>query len=70
MGAEDEATGHARLRRLHLPHAHLESAFGNDWFGKKAEDFARFFGTPTFMVVTRHLTIWLSIILGCNHIYA
>ncbi|HXE25973.1 MAG TPA: DUF1003 domain-containing protein [Roseiarcus sp.] len=39
-----------RLRRFHLPHAHLESAFGNDWFGKKAEGFARFFGTPRFLV--------------------
>ncbi len=39
-----------RLRKFHLPHAHLESAFGNDWFGRKAEDFARFFGTPTFLV--------------------
>ena len=38
-----------RLRKFHLPHAHLESAFGNDWFGKRAENFARFFGTPTFL---------------------
>ena len=37
------------MRRFHLPHAHLESAFGSDWFGRKAEDFARFFGTPTFL---------------------
>ena len=41
---------HAHVRRFHLPHAHLESAFGNDWFGLKAEEFARFFGTPTFLV--------------------
>src|ERR1700722_13448800 len=43
-----------RLRKFHLPHAHLESAFGNDWFGKRAENFARFFGTPTFLCGTTH----------------
>ena len=62
MSIEDEATGHARLRRIHLPHAHLESAFGNDWFGKKAEDFARFFGTPTFLVAqTLIVALWILV---------
>ncbi len=32
--------------RFHLPHVHLGSVFGNDWFALKAESFARFFGTP------------------------
>ena len=51
-----------RLRRFHLPHAHLESTFGNDWFGKKAEDFARFFGTPTFLVAqTLIVGIWILV---------
>src|SRR6201995_2342649 len=36
--------------RFHLPHVHLTSAFGNDWFALKAEAFARFFGTPVFLV--------------------
>jgi uncharacterized membrane protein len=36
--------------RFHLPHTHLGSAFGDDWFALKAEAFARFFGTPTFLV--------------------
>lgn len=36
--------------RFHLPHTHLSSTFGNDWFALKAEAFARFFGTPTFLV--------------------
>jgi uncharacterized membrane protein len=36
--------------RFHLPHAHLSQAFGNDWFGLKAESFARFFGTPFFLI--------------------
>ena len=34
--------------RFHAPHEHLSSAFGTDWFGVKAEGFARFFGTPAF----------------------
>ncbi len=47
-------------RRFHLPHTHLELAFGNDWFGKKAEDFARFFGTPTFLIgQTIIVAIWI-----------
>jgi uncharacterized membrane protein len=49
-----------RLRRFHLPHAHLESAFGNDWFGRKAENFARFFGTPTFLIAqTFIVALWI-----------
>ena len=49
-----------RARRFHLPHAHLESAFGNDWFGKKAEDFARFFGTPKFLIAqTIIVALWI-----------
>jgi uncharacterized membrane protein len=28
----------------------LASVFGGDWFGLKAETFARFFGTPRFLV--------------------
>jgi uncharacterized membrane protein len=49
-----------RLRRFHLPHAHLESPFGSDWFGRKAEDFARFFGTPTFLIAqTLIVALWI-----------
>ena len=49
-----------RLRKFHLPHAHLESAFGNDWFGRKAENFARFFGTPKFLIAqTIIVAIWI-----------
>lgn len=50
MQTPEAAANHAHIRRFHLPHAHLESVFGNDWFGRKAEAFARFFGTPTFLV--------------------
>lgn len=37
--------------RFHLPHAHLFSVFGDDWFARKAEMFARFFGTPIFIAL-------------------
>src|SRR5262249_25099796 len=36
--------------RFHAPHVHLAPVFGSDWFGVKAEAFARFFGTPLFLV--------------------
>ena len=62
MDIEHEAAGHERLRRIHLPNAHLESAFGGDWFGKKAEDFARFFGTPTFLIAqTVIVGLWILV---------
>jgi uncharacterized membrane protein len=46
--ARNQARGH--FFRFHLPHAHLHSPYGDDWFALKAEKFARFFGTPTFLV--------------------
>jgi uncharacterized membrane protein len=36
--------------RFHLPHLHLNSVFGDNWFALKAERFARFFGTPGFLL--------------------
>ena len=60
MSADHETD--ERVRRFHLPHAHLESAFGNDWFGKKAEDFARFFGTPRFLIAqTIIVALWILV---------
>jgi uncharacterized membrane protein len=49
--------------RFHLPHVHLTSAFGNDWFALKAEAFARFFGTPVFLVSQ---TIVVAAWIGLN----
>jgi uncharacterized membrane protein len=41
---------------------HLASVFGDDWFGIKAEAFARFFGTPTFLVAqTLLVAIWIGL---------
>src|SRR5438093_13552121 len=46
--------------RFHESHAHLSSAFGDDWFGVRAEGFARFFGTPTFLISQTVLVIvWI-----------
>ena len=39
-----------------MPHAHLASAFGDDWFALKAEAFARFFGTPFFLTRPKPLS--------------
>src|SRR5438128_2948303 len=48
--------------RFHAPHAHLASAFGDDWFGVRAEGFARFFGTPVFLVAqTLVVAIWIAV---------
>src|ERR1700744_1299733 len=52
--------------RFHLPHVHLASVFGDDWFALKAEAFARFFGTPTFLIAqTVIVTGWIVVnVLG------
>ena len=48
--------------RFHLPHQHLSSAFGDDWFAQKAEMFARFFGTPLFLILqTMIVAVWMTI---------
>jgi uncharacterized membrane protein len=48
--------------RFHLPYVHLSSVFGDDWFALKAERFARFFGTPTFLVgQTIIVALWIGI---------
>jgi uncharacterized membrane protein len=48
--------------RFHMPPAHLDRIFGNDWFSLKAEAFARFFGTPLFLVAqTIIVAIWIFV---------
>jgi len=55
--------------RFQAPHAHLSSVFGNDWLSLRAEAFARFFGTPTFLVAqTVIVGVWMAaILLGFTH---
>ncbi|MDE3027553.1 MAG: DUF1003 domain-containing protein [Paracoccaceae bacterium] len=55
--------------RFHLVHAHLDRPFGGDWFALKAEAFARFFGTPVFLIgQTVVVGVWILInSLGYAH---
>ena len=55
--------------RFHAPHAHLASVFGDDWFAVRAEGFARFFGTPTFLIgQTAIVGVWMGLnIAGVTH---
>src|SRR5205085_1899868 len=52
--------------RFHAPNLHLHSVFGDDWFALKAEAFARFFGTPSFLIAqTIIVAVWILInVLG------
>jgi uncharacterized membrane protein len=55
------STGNHALR-FHLPIKHLMPVFGEGWFALKAEAFARFFGTPVFLVAqTAVVGIWIGI---------
>jgi uncharacterized membrane protein len=41
-------------------HHHLIPVFGNDWFARGAEKFARFFGTPVFLIAqTAIVSVWI-----------
>jgi uncharacterized membrane protein len=48
--------------RFQKPHEHLHRVFGNDWFALKAEAFARFFGTPQFLVIQSVIVgVWILV---------
>lgn len=48
--------------RFHLPYNHVTTTFGDNWFALKAESFARFFGTPTFLIgQTLVVAIWIVV---------
>ncbi len=55
--------------RFHVPHLHLASTFGDDWFALKAEAFARFFGTPVFLIgQTVVVAAWIAVnMAGFTH---
>jgi uncharacterized membrane protein len=63
--SERTATGR-HFYRFHAPNLHLQSVFGDDWFALKAEAFARFFGTPVFLIAqTVIVAVWILVnILG------
>jgi uncharacterized membrane protein len=59
-GSAKKSESHTHHFRFHLPHVHLAPVFGNDWFALKAEAFARFFGTPVFLVAqTIVVAVWI-----------
>jgi len=61
MAAADPVKSTAHHLRFHAPHVHLAPAFGADWFGTKAESFARFFGTPVFLIAqTVLVAVWIA----------
>ena len=48
--------------RFHAPYAHLAPVFGDSWFGAKAETFARWFGTPAFLIgQTLVVIVWMGL---------
>lgn len=48
--------------RFHRPLSRYSHTFGNEWFALKAEAFARFFGTPTFLVAqTVIVGVWIIV---------
>ena len=59
-------TAERHANRFHAPHLHLQSVFGDDWFALKAEAFARFFGTPSFLTTqTVIVAVWILVnVLG------
>lgn len=59
--AISQGRGRHHAFRFHLPSRHLNSVFGDDWFGRKAETFARFFGTSTFLIgQTVVVGLWIA----------
>jgi uncharacterized membrane protein len=51
---------HLPFYRFHFPHLKFVSVFGDDWFSLKAEAFARFFGTPLFLIAqTIVVAVWI-----------
>ncbi|HWB60316.1 MAG TPA: DUF1003 domain-containing protein [Chthoniobacteraceae bacterium] len=69
VSEQKQTNSHQRHLRFHVPHLHLNSVFGEDWFALKAEAFARFFGTPVFLVAqTVIVGVWIIInIVGWAH---
>jgi len=47
---------------FHRDMHHLHGPFGTDTFGRRAESFARFFGTPTFLIAqTVIVAVWIAV---------
>ncbi len=58
-GSSNGSKSHLHIPR---PHLHITSVFGDGWFGTKAESFARYFGTPKFIVTqTVIVAAWIGV---------
>ena len=54
--------------RFLADHGHLSAVFGGDWFAKGAERFARFFGTPFFLIAQTIIVIfWIDYNVSSPH---
>ena len=64
--ASNNTAAERHAYRFHAPHLHLQSVFGDDWFALKAEAFARFFGTPSFLIAQTVIVVfWIFVnVLG------
>jgi uncharacterized membrane protein len=52
----------SRSPLFHRDMQHMHGAFGADVFGRRAEAFARFFGTPTFLIGQSVIVvIWIAV---------
>ncbi|GAA6132371.1 DUF1003 domain-containing protein [Halopseudomonas sabulinigri] len=59
--AQEQAGANHHLR-FHRASLHLGSVFGDGWFALKAEAFARFFGTPVFLLAqTLIVALWIGV---------
>ena len=69
--ASHQTANGAKLHALRFlrPHLHLTSAFGSGAFGQKAESFARYFGTPQFLLTqTAIVIVWIVLnVAGIAH---
>src|SRR5579862_53670 len=62
MNPDRQQLSHVHHFRFHAPHAHLSRVFGDDFFAIKAESFARFFGTPTYLVAQSVIVaVWVAV---------
>src|SRR6202051_138550 len=60
--SEKQPEAGSHFFRFHARHQHLGSLYGSDWFALKAEAFARFFGTPTFLIgQTLIVAVWIIV---------
>ena len=69
-GEQSTAAGNVKdYFRFHRAHHHLSGAFGPGGFGQAAESFARYFGTPNFLIgQSAIVAVWIATnVVGFAH---